>query len=171
MDYKISNNKYLFCLIYNIISNFDYLRFETTFKNFYNLNIDSLKMGFTDDDYYKIYYKYIENGFLGINENGDYTLFMFSKPFNDESELIYKMVNNVVHHDKWKKINKIYIIFESNKLTQNIFNEINEHGSLFEILDEKDLIIDYINQIKSYNEKLHYYKKIRYNIYNEISIY
>lgn len=171
MDYKISNNKYLFCLIYNIISKFDYLSFENTFKEFYSLNIDSLKMAFTDDDYYKIYYKYIENGFLGINKHGDYTFFMFSKTLNNESELIYKTINNIVHNDKWEKINKIYIIFESNKLTQNICNEINEYGKLFEILDEKDLITDYINKIKRHNEKLHYCKNIRYNIYNEMPIY
>jgi hypothetical protein len=171
MDYKISNNKYLFCLIYNIIANFDYLRFEDTFKDFYSLNIDSLKMGFTDDDYYKKYCKYIENGFLSINEKGDYTLFMFSKPFNEESELIYKAINNIVHHDKWEKINNIYIIFEFNKLTQNVYNQINEYGDLFKILNEKNLITNYINQIKNHNKKLNYHKNIRYNIYKEIPIY
>lgn len=172
--YKISNNKYLFCLIYNIITNFDYLNFEDTFKDFYNLNIDSLKMAFFDDDYYKIYYKYIKNGFLGISKHGDYTLFMFSKTFNDESELIYNLINNPVHNDKWEKINKTYIIFESNKLTQNICNEINEHGNLFKILDEKDLITEYINQIKEHGKKikkLNYYNNIRYNMCKEIPIY
>lgn len=174
MDLKIINNKYLFCLIYNIITKFDHLSFEKNFKDkeYYRIFIDSLRMPFFDDDHYKIYYKYIKEGLIGIDKNGKYVLFVFSKGFDNTKgkELIYKIFNNLVHDDKWSKINEIYIIFETYKLDQNVYNEIDEHGNIINILNEKDLIIDYINQCKEYNERSIYHKNIRYNLHNKIPI-
>lgn len=173
MDYniinnKISGNKYYFCIIYNILTSFNFLIFKNHIKYYNRIPIDEKKIWFVDDNYYNAYSKYIKNGFIGEDINNNKTLFLFNISYKNSNNKVNleSIVNFIVHNDNWKDIIKVYIIFEKNVMNKETYNEINEYNDFINILYEKDLITNYLDEYKINDQNL---KRIRYE--QNINIY
>lgn len=166
-----NTNRYYFCLMYSILCRFVYLDFKKHIKDYHKIHFDEYMIGLTDDIHYKLYNKYIENGLIGEDVNGNKSLFIFFKCFkktNDE-RIIESIINFIVHNEKWVNINKIYIIYKKCYIKENTLNEIDEFSEFIDIIYEEDLMVKYIDGRNEYCQRI---KNIKYDqMINSIKIY